>query len=101
MRIVTAGCQLLYLERGGHREERLQANGLAKSVNIEKGGPKNSSIHHEKSGYIGVMPVWDLPEGDEMGTRPGVRSLTRTRDKATAYLEMCVRPHKAKVRFLF
>ena len=40
------------------------------------------------------MPVWDLPEGDEMGPRPGVRSLTRNRDKATAYLGMYVRPHK-------
>ena len=39
------------------------------------------------------MPVWDLPEGDEMGPRPGVRSLTRNRDKATAYLGMYVRPH--------
>ena len=40
------------------------------------------------------MPVWDLPEGDEMGPRPGARSLTRNRDKATAYLGMYVRPHK-------
>ena len=40
------------------------------------------------------MPVWDLPEGDEMDTQPGVRGLTRTRYKATACLEMYVRPHK-------
>ena len=40
------------------------------------------------------MPVWDLPEGDEMDTHPGVRSLTRTRHTATACLGMCVRPHK-------
>ena len=46
MRIVTAGYELVYLERSGHCEERLQANGLAKSVNIEKGGLKNSSIRH-------------------------------------------------------
>ena len=44
------------------------------------------------------MPVWDLPEGDEMDTHPGVRSLTRTRYKATAYLGMYVRPHKIVFR---
>ena len=41
MCIVTAGCELLYLELDGHREERLQAtaaNGLAKSVKIEREG---------------------------------------------------------------
>lgn len=63
----------------------------------KRGGPKNSSIRHEKSGYIGVMPVWDLPEGDEMDTQPGVRSLTRTRYTATACLGMCVRPHKIMI----
>ena len=36
MCIVTAGCELLYLELDGHREEQTAANGLAKSVKIEK-----------------------------------------------------------------
>ena len=35
---MTAGYELVYLERGGHREARLQANGQAKSVMIEKEG---------------------------------------------------------------
>ena len=39
------------------------------------------------------MPVWDLPEGDEMDTQPGVWSLTRTRYKGAACLKMYVRPH--------
>ena len=36
MCIVTAGCELLYLELDGHRKEQTAANGLAKSVKIEK-----------------------------------------------------------------
>ena len=41
------------------------------------------------------MPVWDVPAGDEMGPRPGARSLTRTRRQVTGRLEIYARPHKA------
>ena len=61
MRIVTAGCELVYLELGDHREARLQSNGTGDVVNFSTcrigGVPKKVTLTLKNRGKYGGCPI--------------------------------------------
>ena len=102
MRIVTAGCELVYLELGDHREARLQSNGTGDVVNFShlsdlRGGQK-SNIDTEKLRQVWRMPDWDLRKACESDPQPARRHLTPTRWPLSAQAKLYVRPPKYRAR---
>lgn len=50
---MTAGYELVYLERGGHREARLQANGWRNRSYLKEGVPKIAALTMRNHGILG------------------------------------------------